>query len=53
MYPGAENNLILNFNKFVNQNAVQLVQSNGAEAFSKNLLKEFIAKQAELSQGKK
>lgn len=53
MYPGTENNLIFNFDEFVNQTAIKLVQDNGTELYSKNLLKELVAKQKELSQGKK
>lgn len=52
MFPGTESNLILNFDKFVNEIAVTLLQSNGMEVYSKNLIKAFIAQYSDLTQGK-
>lgn len=52
MFPGTESNLILNFDKFVNEIAVKLLQSHGTEVYSKNLIKAFIAQYSDLTQGK-
>lgn len=52
MFPGVESNLIINFDKFVNKSAVTLVQNNGKEMYSKNLLKHLTAQQTDMSQGK-